>query len=1007
MQPPRPSTAVRTLCISLLSLLGYCGAGSAQQQGPSPTVQNAMRTPHAPEPAAPRRSAADVARWNDRTTPRRTLETFFFAIYCYDLAPELIVNAIDCLDYSGVGKFVKEQDAALMAHELNSIVCRHDVALYSVPDEKVDGEEWTLATNPTQHITLQRQKDGRWRFDARTVREIGTMRLESVRGQRQAQEARLKLAEGRTDPEATMRTFLTEIVRHDFTAAARCLDLRDFPLKLRATQGPELARKLFFVIQRCRFVFPQEIISDPDGWRYIWHSNHRGRIVLDRVRQEDGKDAWVFNRGTLRNLDALVEGFRNSRPDPRYAFLGVVMEPSMLAEGDRTSWMPPSSVPGELGSPRATLRTFLENMDELEFDDVRTRMVLSCMSLGEISESDRTSVGLRLAAKLDAILQHLNLDLLSVPDSWKAEPQTYGGETEWQVKLACQSDGAWRFDPDTIARVPEMFDRLPTDEKSRKDRGSRFGTARQTVRTFLLAVSRGDDRLAARALDLTAIPERTQADIGPTLARKLKFVIDTVGPIRIQEVPNEIEGPRHLLYRGPLGRISLESAVDGSRKGEWLFTAETVAQVEPMFLSTLGQSTSARLPESGTRQDPITAASLGLLLRSHIPAWLRVSVAGLDSYQWIGLALILLLSGGVAWIVFRTIDLFVIRLLRKTHFDLSSEFVRTKLQPLAWQLALFLVTLQLGLLDLPISVWSAILPMMRFVWIGLMAWTAIRLVDLFMAVYTNSEQLQHRRNLSDMIVPTAARFLKLAFLIAAVSWEVYLIGNGEWVTRLLAGLGLVGLAASLAAQDTLKNFFGTLLLIGEHPFKIGDFIVVNKMEGTVESVGFRSTWIRTPDDSLITIPNSIIATASIDNRGARNSRRYRTFLSLDYKTPLDDLIALRDSLRDYALGHPLIRADKIEICIHTLSSAGVELLVSLYFKVSTGQDELAARDELNREILDQARRLGVEIAPPAQTMLIPHAAEADRAIPAPKLSLLHNGASSSGNGESVPMRRDT
>ena len=109
--------------------------------------------------------------------------------------------------------------------------------------------------------------------------------------------------------------------------------------------------------------------------------------------------------------------------------------------------------------------------------------------------------------------------------------------------------------------------------------------------------------------------------------------------------------------------------------------------------------------------------------------------------------------------------------------------------------------MQLPPLDLPIAVWGRILPVLKFVWIGLFAWMAIRLVDLGMAIYTNSEHLQHRRNLSDMIVPTSARVLKLAMLIVAISWEVYLVGNGEWVTRLLAGLGLVGLAASLAARN--------------------------------------------------------------------------------------------------------------------------------------------------------------------------------------------------------------
>ena len=68
--------------------------------------------------------------------------------------------------------------------------------------------------------------------------------------------------------------------------------------------------KLAFVIQRCGFLFSQEIPNDPDGYRYVWHSNHRGRIMLERVRLPEGQDAWLFTRGSLRNLDALVEDLR-------------------------------------------------------------------------------------------------------------------------------------------------------------------------------------------------------------------------------------------------------------------------------------------------------------------------------------------------------------------------------------------------------------------------------------------------------------------------------------------------------------------------------------------------------------------------------------------------------------------------------------------------------------------------------------------------------------------------
>ena len=371
-----------------------------------------------------------------------------------------------------------------MAHELNSILTKLDIALYGVPERSdVDGDRWALVERGSTRIGLQRQPDGRWRFDAATVAQIPSLRAESYRGQRELQQARMKMVEGLTDPETTMRSFLAALVRRDFTAAAACLDLRDVPLKLRSVRGPEMARKLAFVIQRCGFAFPQEIPSDPDGWRYIWHSNHRGRIMLDRVRHADGRDAWLFSRNTLHNLDALVDGFKEAKPDPRYQFVGHVIDADSLTEGEKNHVPPPQDVPEQLRSPRTALRTFLEGMDELEFDDNRTKMVLSCMDLREVPEVDRPSVGLRVAAKLEVVLRHLNIDLLCVPDTWDVEPQTFGKETDGQVTLARQADGAWRFDLETIARVAEMFDRLPAAEKAKNDRSSMFSSARQTMRT--------------------------------------------------------------------------------------------------------------------------------------------------------------------------------------------------------------------------------------------------------------------------------------------------------------------------------------------------------------------------------------------------------------------------------------------------------------------------------------------------------------------------------------------
>ena len=241
--------------------------------------------------------------------------------------------------------------------------------------------------------------------------------------------------------------------------------------------------------------------------------------------------------------------------------------------------------------------------------------------------------------------------------------------------------------------------------------------------------------------------------------------------------------------------------------------------------------------------------------------------------------------------------------------------VAPKLRPLALQLGLWCLYLQIRLLDLPTAVVGVAIPAIKFAWIGLMGWMAFRLIDLGMILYGRSERLHDRRSLSDMIVPTAANGLKLSLLLLAISYQVYLIGSRETLTQLLAGLGLIGLAASLAAQDTLKNFFGTLLLIGEHPFRIGEHIAVQGTEGLVESVGFRSTRLRTFEDSLLTIPNSVMAAALIDNRAARTCRRFRTVVSLDYGAPIDKVVAMRDALRAFAVAEPRFLPDKVEVHI--------------------------------------------------------------------------------------------
>jgi MscS family membrane protein len=131
----------------------------------------------------------------------------------------------------------------------------------------------------------------------------------------------------------------------------------------------------------------------------------------------------------------------------------------------------------------------------------------------------------------------------------------------------------------------------------------------------------------------------------------------------------------------------------------------------------------------------------------------------------------------------------------------------------------------------------------------------------------------------------------------------------------------------------------------------------------VEQVGFRSTRLRTAEDSLLTIPNAIIAAAPIDNMGARSRRRFSTTLVISPDTPCERLREFRDRLGTWVGEQALVIQDKVDIHVHQITSQGVELSLSLFLVMASAADETRFRETINYEILDQAGALGIHIAP--------------------------------------------
>ena len=186
----------------------------------------------------------------------------------------------------------------------------------------------------------------------------------------------------------------------------------------------------------------------------------------------------------------------------------------------------------------------------------------------------------------------------------------------------------------------------------------------------------------------------------------------------------------------------------------------------------------------------------------------------------------------------------------------------------------------------------------------------------------------------------------------------------------LAGLGVGGLAVALAARDSLANLLGSMLIMFEKPFRVGHVIRVAGSEGTVEDVGFRSTRIRTADNSLISIPNNAVVNATVENLSLRQARRQRFFVQITYDTPREKVEALADGIKQLITDHPLANQSNFQVRFNNFSESSLDILVIFHLNVVDYTAELKEREEILLQIMGLAAEIGVEFAFPTRTLYV-------------------------------------
>jgi len=202
-----------------------------------------------------------------------------------------------------------------------------------------------------------------------------------------------------------------------------------------------------------------------------------------------------------------------------------------------------------------------------------------------------------------------------------------------------------------------------------------------------------------------------------------------------------------------------------------------------------------------------------------------------------------------------------------------------------------------------------------------------------------------------------------------IMFASFLQTHGYSVSSLIAGFGITGLAVGLAANSTLSSIFGTVSIISDKSFKIGDYIKVDGYEGIVESINMRSTKIRTLDNFLTIVPNSVIANSEIVNVSACYRRRIFETFGVTYDTSNEKLkraIAILEEILDNT---PEISKDFI-VYLETLDSSSINIKVHAYVKTKALNKFVKEREKFILEAIRRFREEGIEFAFPSQTVYI-------------------------------------
>lgn len=444
---------------------------------------------------------------------------------------------------------------------------------------------------------------------------------------------------------------------------------------------------------------------------------------------------------------------------------------------------------------------------------------------------------------------------------------------------------------------------------------------------------------AGKWFDLAKSQERKEA------ARKLKTLLDAKGlVVDLSKVPDNTDYRDSITKKAeyvPFAPLFPTLKMIKNNNSLWVFSRESSLMIPVLYSEVL----------------PLWLENI----LNQLPPYFHKKYLGLALWQYSGfivmLFLVFLLHLFFSWVVDQILERSVWQKLHigREHHQLVYSLAKYfSMIVMMWVLGWFIPSLMLS--AKLSSVLYTIIDLFQTFFIMMFVLKAISILKVYLMLLAAKTPSK----MDDQLVPVAIRVLKAIVVCVAAIHMLSLFGVN--VTALIAGASIGALAIALAAQDTFKNLFGSVMIFLDKPFQIGDYIQFGSIEGTVEEVGFRSTRIRRIDTSLISVPNGNITNDLLTNLGVRRFRMVELVIGILYSSTREQIQNYINELRKIPDQYDFIQKENYLIYLRNLSSSSIDIYFRIYIEATDFVSELQRREQIIFSIIKAKEKVGVDFA---------------------------------------------